>query len=71
MEDRTILSLWTATLIAGLMAWALYLGHDGTLLLASVAVIAALGGHEIGRRVRRPPASPTAASSRDPATMRA
>lgn len=30
--------------IAGLMGWALYLGHNGQLLLAIVAVIAGLAG---------------------------
>jgi hypothetical protein len=71
MEDRTILSLWTATLVAGLMSWALYLGHNGTLLLVSVGAIAGLGGYEVGRRIRKPPASPTLPSSRDLTTTRA
>jgi len=64
MEDRTILSLWTATLVAGLMSWALYLGHNGTLLLLSVGVIAAIGGHEIGRRLRFPMSAQTQSAIR-------
>lgn len=33
---------------AGLMAWALYLGHDGVLLAGSLAIIGGIAGYEIG-----------------------
>jgi len=36
--------------IAGLCAFGLKMGHDGTLLLTAIAAIAGLAGYQIGKR---------------------
>ena len=52
LTNRTILAMWTATLIAILSAYALSLGFDGVLLTGASAAIAGLGVYSyMGKKV--------------------
>jgi hypothetical protein len=49
MEDRAILSMWGATLVAFLEAVALVKGIDGALFGTAIGIIAGLCGYHVGK----------------------
>jgi len=46
-----ILSAVAILAITGLAMFGLKMGHDGTLMLTSIAAIAGLAGYQIGKRI--------------------
>ena len=47
MNDSTILTIVAILAVTALMMAALFMGHDGTLLVGAIAIVAGLGGYQI------------------------